>query len=82
MARRAGIHAAATATAPSSATVTICDSGSHGSIPKSRLRIDRAAVSADPHLWVYDKETGEMLAEIPLPANATGSPITLETRRR
>ena len=32
-----------------------------------------------PHLWVYDKETGEMLAEIPLPANATGSPITYMT---
>ena len=30
----------------------------------------------DPHLWVYDKATGEMLAEIALPANATGSPIT------
>jgi quinoprotein glucose dehydrogenase len=30
----------------------------------------------DPHLWVYDKTTGEMLAELPLPANATGSPIT------
>jgi quinoprotein glucose dehydrogenase len=30
----------------------------------------------EPHLWVYDKATGEMLAEIPLPANATGSPIT------
>jgi quinoprotein glucose dehydrogenase len=30
----------------------------------------------DPHLWVYDKATGDMLAEIPLPANATGSPIT------
>jgi quinoprotein glucose dehydrogenase len=30
----------------------------------------------DPHLWVYDKATGEMLAQIPLPANATGSPIT------
>jgi quinoprotein glucose dehydrogenase len=30
----------------------------------------------DPHLWVYDKSTGEMLAEIPLPANASGSPIT------
>jgi quinoprotein glucose dehydrogenase len=34
----------------------------------------------DPHLWVYDKATGEMLAEIPLPANATGSPITYMTR--
>jgi len=33
----------------------------------------------DPHLWVYDKETGAMLAEIPLPANATGSPITYMT---
>jgi quinoprotein glucose dehydrogenase len=30
----------------------------------------------DPHLWVYDKTTGEMLAEIALPANATGAPIT------
>src|SRR3954447_22615532 len=30
----------------------------------------------DPHLWVYDKTTGEMLAEIPLPANASGAPIT------
>jgi quinoprotein glucose dehydrogenase len=33
----------------------------------------------DPHLWVYDKATGEMLAELPLPANATGSPITYMT---
>jgi quinoprotein glucose dehydrogenase len=33
----------------------------------------------DPHLWVYDKETGAMLAEVPLPANATGSPITYMT---
>jgi quinoprotein glucose dehydrogenase len=30
----------------------------------------------DPHLWVYDKASGEMLAEIELPANATGAPIT------
>jgi quinoprotein glucose dehydrogenase len=30
----------------------------------------------DPHLWVYDKSSGEMLAEIALPANATGAPIT------
>ena len=30
----------------------------------------------DPHLWVYDKGSGEMLAEITLPANATGAPIT------
>ena len=30
----------------------------------------------DPHLWVYDKTSGEMLAEIELPANATGAPIT------
>jgi quinoprotein glucose dehydrogenase len=27
-------------------------------------------------LWIYDKTTGEMLAEIALPANATGAPIT------
>jgi hypothetical protein len=30
----------------------------------------------DPHLWVYDKASGEMLAEIVLPANATGAPIS------
>jgi glucose dehydrogenase len=30
----------------------------------------------DPHLWVYDKASGEMLAEIELPSNATGAPIT------
>ncbi|MDE5454075.1 hypothetical protein GWE18_14625 [Bradyrhizobium sp. CSA112] len=30
----------------------------------------------DPHLWVYDKSSGEMLAEIVLPSNATGAPIT------
>jgi quinoprotein glucose dehydrogenase len=30
----------------------------------------------DPHLWVYDKTTGEMLAEIAVPANATGAPVT------
>ena len=33
----------------------------------------------DPHLWVYDKTSGEMLAEIPLPANATGAPMTYMT---
>lgn len=30
----------------------------------------------DPHLWVYDKTTGDKLAEIELPSNATGAPIT------
>ena len=30
----------------------------------------------DPRLWVYDKTSGEMLAEIELPANATGAPMT------
>jgi hypothetical protein len=30
----------------------------------------------DPHLWVYDKASGETLAEVALPANATGAPIT------
>jgi quinoprotein glucose dehydrogenase len=30
----------------------------------------------DPHLWVYDKATGEKLAEIELPSNAGGAPIT------
>jgi quinoprotein glucose dehydrogenase len=30
----------------------------------------------DPHLWVYDKASGQMLAEMALPSNATGAPIT------
>jgi quinoprotein glucose dehydrogenase len=30
----------------------------------------------DPHLWVCDKTSGEMLAEIALPANTAGAPIT------
>ena len=30
----------------------------------------------DPHLWVYDKVSGEMLAEITVPSNAIGAPIT------
>lgn len=30
----------------------------------------------DPHLWVYDKTSGEMLAEIAVPANAVGAPMT------
>ena len=30
----------------------------------------------DPHLWVYDKANGKMLAETALPANATGAPVT------
>ena len=32
--------------------------------------------NVDPHLWVYDKATGEKLASIELPANATGAPMT------
>jgi quinoprotein glucose dehydrogenase len=30
----------------------------------------------DPHLWVYDKASGEMLTEMELPSNATGAPMT------
>lgn len=36
----------------------------------------RELFDIDPHLWVYDKATGEKLADVPLPSNATGSPIT------
>ena len=36
----------------------------------------RDLFNRDPHLWVYDKTSGEMLAEIALPANATGAPMT------
>jgi quinoprotein glucose dehydrogenase len=30
----------------------------------------------DPHLWVYDKTNSKMLAEIALPSNAIGAPVT------
>jgi quinoprotein glucose dehydrogenase len=36
----------------------------------------RNLFTLDPHLWVYDKATGEKLADIALPSNATGAPIT------
>jgi quinoprotein glucose dehydrogenase len=36
----------------------------------------RDLTNVDPHLWVYDKTSGEMLAEMPLPANASGAPMT------
>ena len=30
----------------------------------------------DPHLWIYDKQTGDMISELELPANASGAPMT------
>jgi len=52
--------------------------GSYGSprIAQGSGRRVNDLSNVNPHLWVYDKTTGEMLAEIPLPQNATGSPIT------
>lgn len=44
-------------------------------VPTLNLPI-RDLNNLDPHLWVYDKATGERLAEIELPANATGAPMT------
>jgi len=44
-------------------------------VPELNLPI-RNLHNLDPHLWVYDKASGEMLAEIELPANATGAPMT------
>jgi quinoprotein glucose dehydrogenase len=49
--------------------------GPQRNIPGSFVPV-RDLFTFDPHLWVYDKTTGEMLAEIPLPANAQGAPIT------
>ena len=45
------------------------------SVPGLNMPI-RDLHNLDPHLWVYDKSSGEMLAEIELPANATGAPMT------
>jgi len=36
----------------------------------------RSYTNFDPHLWVYDKANSKMLAEIALPSNATGAPVT------
>ena len=36
----------------------------------------------DPELRAYDKRSGEMLAHVELPANATGSPMTYFTNGR
>jgi len=30
------------------------------------VQMGYSSANFDPHLWVYDKETGEMLAEIPI----------------
>ena len=56
----------------------VVQKGYHGParfVPGINLPI-RDLFNFDPHLWVYDKASGEMLAEIALPANATGAPIT------
>jgi quinoprotein glucose dehydrogenase len=48
-------------------------------VPRVSSRFSRylyELYNRDAHLLVYDKTAGEMLAEIPLPANATGAPIT------
>jgi quinoprotein glucose dehydrogenase len=52
--------------------------GYHGPprfVPGANVPI-RDLNNLDPHLWVYDKTSGEMLAEIELPANAAGAPMT------
>jgi quinoprotein glucose dehydrogenase len=49
------------------------------SVPGLNLPIQELH-NLDPHLWVYDKSSGEMVAEIALPSNATGAPITYMAR--
>ena len=44
-------------------------------VPELNMPI-RDLFNRDPHLWVYDKTSGELLAEMELPANATGAPMT------
>jgi quinoprotein glucose dehydrogenase len=49
------------------------------SAPRLNLALRRRIADLndfDPKLWVYDKADGAMLAEIDLPANAVGAPIT------
>ncbi len=40
--------------------------------------IGRAGIHADAKLRAYDKATGKVVAEIPLPAGATGAPMSYE----
>ena len=58
--------------------MVVVQMGYHGPsrfLPELNMPI-RDLFNFDPHLWVYDKASGEMLAEIALPANATGAPIS------
>jgi quinoprotein glucose dehydrogenase len=38
--------------------------------------LETAPSYAEPYFRVYDKETGEIVAELELPAGTTGAPIT------
>jgi quinoprotein glucose dehydrogenase len=53
----------------------VVQAGYHGP-PTSFVPGLRDLYNLDPHLWIYDNASGEMLAEMELPANATGAPIT------
>jgi quinoprotein glucose dehydrogenase len=44
--------------------------------PFSARRRVNELFNLEPKLYAYDKATGTLLAEIPLPLNATGAPMT------
>jgi quinoprotein glucose dehydrogenase len=44
--------------------------------PFSARRRVNDLFNLEPKLYAYDKATGKLLAEVPLPANATGAPMT------
>jgi quinoprotein glucose dehydrogenase len=44
--------------------------------PYSPYRRVSDLINLEPRLYAYDKASGRLLAEIPLPANAGGAPMT------
>jgi quinoprotein glucose dehydrogenase len=61
------------------ATKTLLFAAQEGPVERERsvdghLEADHG--TRDANLWAYDKRTGQIIAEIPMPANATGSPMT------
>jgi quinoprotein glucose dehydrogenase len=61
------------------ATKTLLFAAQEGPVVRERTvdgHIEADHTSRNPTLRAHDKRTGQLVAEVPLPANATGSPMT------
>jgi quinoprotein glucose dehydrogenase len=59
--------------------LVVMQTGYHGNArpsPTTPYRLLLDLHNRDPKLFAYDKATGALLAEVPVPANATGAPMT------